>query len=75
MLPEHVERVHPAALVPQRDGQWPLTLAVYRFFGQFETEWNLIAADVLLTSLPVVVMYLVAQKYIVGGQTAGAVKG
>ena len=55
--------------------KWPMTLAVYSFFGQFETRWNLIAADVLLTSLPVVVMYLAAQKYIVGGQTAGAVKG
>jgi len=55
--------------------KWPMTLAVYSFFGQFETRWNLISADVLLTSLPVVVMYLIAQKYIVGGQTAGAVKG
>lgn len=55
--------------------KWPMTLAVYGFFGQFETQWNLIAADVLLTSLPVVIMYLVCQKYIVGGQTAGAVKG
>lgn len=55
--------------------KWPMTLAVYNFFGQFSTQWNLVAADVLLTSLPVVVMYLAAQKYIVGGQTAGAVKG
>ncbi len=55
--------------------KWPMTLAVYSFFGQFETQWNLVAADVLLTSLPVVLMYLVAQKHIVGGQTAGAVKG
>lgn len=55
--------------------KWPMTLAVYGFFGQFETQWNLIAADVLLTSLPVVIMYLLAQKQIVGGQTAGAVKG
>lgn len=55
--------------------KWPMTLAVYNFFGKFETQWNLVAADVLLTSLPVVIMYLAAQKYIVGGQTAGAVKG
>ncbi len=54
---------------------WPMTLAVYNFFGQYETQWNLICADVLLTSLPVIAMYLVCQKYIVGGQTAGAVKG
>jgi len=55
--------------------KWPMTLAVYNFFGKYETRWNLVAADVLLTSLPVVVMYLICQKYIVGGQTAGAVKG
>lgn len=55
--------------------KWPMTLAVYNFFGRYSTEWNLVAADVLLTSLPVVIMYLAAQKYIVGGQTAGAVKG
>lgn len=55
--------------------KWPMTLAVYNFFGQFETSWNLICADVILTCAPVIIMYLVGQKYIVGGQTAGAVKG
>ncbi len=55
--------------------KWPMTLAVYNFFGQFETSWNLICADVILTCAPVVIMYLACQKYIVGGQTAGAVKG
>ncbi|MCR5715892.1 MAG: carbohydrate ABC transporter permease [Lachnospiraceae bacterium] len=55
--------------------KWPMTLAVYNFFGQFETNWNLICADVLLTCAPVIIMYLLCQKYIVGGQTAGAVKG
>lgn len=55
--------------------KWPMTLAVYNFFGQFETSWNLICADVILTCAPVVIMYLIGQKYIVGGQTAGAVKG
>lgn len=55
--------------------KWPMTLAVYNFFGQYEKSWNLICADILLTCLPVIIMYLVCQKYIVGGQTAGAVKG
>ncbi len=55
--------------------KWPMTLAVYNFFGQYEKSWNLISADILLTCLPVIIMYLVCQKYIVGGQTAGAVKG
>ncbi|MCR5627702.1 MAG: carbohydrate ABC transporter permease [Lachnospiraceae bacterium] len=55
--------------------KWPMTLAIYNFFGQYETNWNLICADVILTCAPVIIMYLVCQKYIVGGQTAGAVKG
>lgn len=55
--------------------KWPMTLVVYNFFGQYSKSWNLICADILLTCLPVIIMYLVCQKYIVGGQTAGAVKG
>ncbi|HAG70358.1 MAG TPA: ABC transporter permease [Lachnospiraceae bacterium] len=55
--------------------KWPMTLAVYNFFGQFEMKWNLICADVLLTCAPVIIIYLLGQRYIVGGQTAGAVKG
>lgn len=55
--------------------KWPMTLAVYNFFGQYEMSWNLICADVLLTCAPVLIIYLLGQKYIVGGQTAGAVKG
>lgn len=55
--------------------KWPMTLAVYNFFGQYSKSWNLICADILLTCLPVIIMYLACQKYIVGGQTAGAVKG
>ncbi|MCR5108819.1 MAG: carbohydrate ABC transporter permease [Lachnospiraceae bacterium] len=55
--------------------KWPMTLAIYNFFGQYEMSWNLICADVILTCAPVLIMYLICQKYIVGGQTAGAVKG
>ncbi len=55
--------------------KWPMTLAVYNFFGQYEMKWNLICADVILTCAPVLIIYLLGQKYIVGGQTAGAVKG
>lgn len=55
--------------------KWPMTLAIYNFFGQYEMKWNLICADVILTCAPVLIIYLICQKYIVGGQTAGAVKG
>lgn len=55
--------------------KWPMTLAVYNFFGIYEANWNLVSADVVLTILPVVLVYLLGQKYIISGMAAGAVKG
>ena len=55
--------------------KWPMTLAVYNFFGMYFKDWNLVCADIVLTSAPVVIIYLLGQKYIVSGMTAGAVKG
>ena len=55
--------------------KWPMTLSVYNFFGMYFKDWNLVCADILLTSLPVILVYLFGQKYIVSGMTAGAVKG
>lgn len=54
--------------------KWPMTLAVYNFFGMFENQWNLVCADITLTMLPVLILFVAAQKYIVGGVAAGAVK-
>lgn len=54
---------------------WPMTLSVYNFFGMYFKDWNLVCADILLTSLPVILVYLLGQKYIVAGMTTGAVKG
>ncbi len=55
--------------------KWPVTLAVYNFFGRYEMEWNLVCADIILTSLPIIIIYLLGQKYIIDGMTSGAVKG
>lgn len=61
--------------VLNRASHWPMTLAVYNFFGQYQSEWNLIFADMVLTCLPVFVVYLLGQKWIVSGMIAGAIKG
>ena len=55
--------------------KWPMTLAVYNFFGIYESSWNLVSADVVLTILPVLVVFVFGQRYIKSGLTAGAVKG
>lgn len=53
---------------------WPMTLAVYNFFGQFSADWNLVSADVVLTIIPVILVYILAQRFILSGMVAGAVK-
>lgn len=55
--------------------KWPMTLAVYNFFGAFENSWNLVSADIMLTLLPILIVFILGQKYIVGGVAAGSVKG
>jgi hypothetical protein len=54
---------------------WPMTLAVYNFFGQFQQNWSLVSADILLTILPVLLVYVFAQRFILSGLISGAVKG
>ncbi len=54
---------------------WPMTLAVYNFFGQYESNWALVSADVVLTIMPMILIYVVAQRWILSGVSAGAVKG
>ncbi|MCP4564261.1 MAG: carbohydrate ABC transporter permease [Bosea sp.] len=52
---------------------WPLGIMVYQ--GEYSTEWHLILAFITLTILPTIILFLFAQKHIVAGLTAGAVKG
>lgn len=68
------EFVSPLYFLSSSD-KWPMTLSVYNFFGMYFKDWNLVCADILMTSLPVILVYLFGQKYIVSGMTAGAVKG
>ncbi len=51
-----------------------IPLSTASFFGQFTIEWNLAMAGLMLTIIPVILFYLSAQKYIVKGVAAGAVK-
>ncbi len=44
-------------------------------YSECSTHWQLVLAFVTLTILPAVVMFNVAQKYLIAGLTAGAVKG
>ena len=55
--------------------KYPWPLGIMEFQGEFTTEWHLILAFVTLTIIPAVIVFIFAQKHIVSGLTAGAVKG
>ncbi|TDF89806.1 carbohydrate ABC transporter permease [Paenibacillus piri] len=55
--------------------KWTVTVSVYKFAGQYNSNWNLIFADILMIISPVLLLYFFLQKYIVEGMTAGALKG
>jgi raffinose/stachyose/melibiose transport system permease protein len=57
------------------DGNYPWPLGLMQYQGQYMAEWQLVLAFVTLSILPAIIVFLVAQRYIVAGLTAGAVKG
>jgi len=53
----------------------PLQVAIKLFQGEFVTNYPLLMAGLTITVLPIIIVYLLMQKYIVKGVTAGAVYG
>ncbi|GGH13650.1 carbohydrate ABC transporter permease [Paenibacillus segetis] len=62
-------------LMLQKAEVMTLQLAVYRYFGTYSQEWNLALASLVLAAIPVLILYLLLQKYIIQGVASGAVKG
>jgi raffinose/stachyose/melibiose transport system permease protein len=58
-----------------KDTLWTLPLGTMQFQGQYGQDIALVAAFVTLSALPMVLFYLFAERQIVAGLTAGALKG
>lgn len=52
-----------------------ITINVYQMFGRFGSDWDVVTATLVLATLPMIVLYILLQKYIIEGVVAGAVKG
>lgn len=63
----------PLIIISDQD-KYTLPLVQYIFQGQFNTEFNLAFASYLLAMLPMILVYVFAQKWIINGVTQGAVK-
>ncbi|MFA6508215.1 MAG: carbohydrate ABC transporter permease [Treponemataceae bacterium] len=53
----------------------PMTSAIYNLMNDYGLSWNLIMAYGVILVFPVIVLFIAAQRYIIGGLTGGAVKG
>ncbi len=55
-------------------GNMTIPLASYAFFGQFNIQWNYAMAILTITIIPVIIFFFLAQKHMIKGITAGAIK-
>jgi arabinogalactan oligomer/maltooligosaccharide transport system permease protein len=65
-----------ARLILQSQSQWTLAVGLFTWVSdQMNANWGLFAAGAVVAALPVMLLFLFLQRFIVGGLTAGAVKG
>jgi arabinogalactan oligomer/maltooligosaccharide transport system permease protein len=65
-----------ARTVLQSEGNWTLAVGLFNWVSDLlEANWGLFAAGAVISAVPVLALFLYLQKYIVGGLTAGSVKG
>ncbi|MCT9820625.1 sugar ABC transporter permease [Microbacterium sp. W1N] len=58
------------------EDNWTLAVGMFQWVSnQLSSNWGLFAAGAILASIPVLVLFLTLQRYIIGGLTAGSVKG
>jgi raffinose/stachyose/melibiose transport system permease protein len=62
-------------IVLNSDKLWTLPLGTMQFQGQYGQDLSLVSAFVALSALPTIIFYIFAERQIVSGLTAGAVKG
>lgn len=59
----------------QKETLRTISTSLYTFTGPFGNQYNYICAGVIITIIPILILFLVFQKQIYGGMAAGAVKG
>ncbi len=65
-----------ARIILTSESNWTLAVGMYAWVSdQLNANWGLFAAGAVIAALPILALFLFLQKYIVGGLTAGSVKG
>ncbi len=64
---------YPLMLMRDRDA-YTLPVGLTRFFGEYQTDWATLFAGLTITTIPLVILFIVASKQLVSGLTAGMSK-
>ena len=65
-----------ARIVLTGESNWTLAVGMYQWVSnQLTSRWGLFAAGAMVAAVPILVLFLSLQRYIVGGLSAGSVKG
>ncbi len=65
-----------AKLILQSESNWTLAVGLYQWVSdQLSANWGMFAAGATISAIPIVLLFLFLQRYIVSGLTAGSVKG
>ncbi len=59
----------------QKDSVRTLTVKQFYFFGQYAVDYNMAFAAAIISMIPILIFFCVAQRYLVAGISSGAVKG
>ena len=58
-----------------READYTMPVLIRNYVGDKDVQWSLFAASSLIVSVPVMALFYALEKYLVGGLTAGGVKG
>jgi raffinose/stachyose/melibiose transport system permease protein len=64
-----------ATIYLTKSDYYPITRGLIVFNGVYGNNWPVLAAAVLMIAAPMTIFFVLMQRYIIGGVTAGAVKG
>lgn len=62
------------SLVINKEGMYTIPLKMFYFFGEYSKQWHLALAALIIAIIPIIVVYMFLQKYIIKGISEGVVK-